>query len=348
MCIRQNNHMIKFLSIQRIKMTHPQATVTVQIKALVKGARKISKCNNHHHYLLCRGEKWWPPTERGRSPHCADARHYRRDRRQCRALTPTFRRNILCVKLNYTLTWFGLINRPTGRSTNRRPTLWHTVCCGTLHDIQNIRLRRSKTHPAHSTLLCLASQLLISAATPRQPSPNTIRRCHVRPHCYLIYGHKSNLQMRGSALDESGCGQGQVAGPFENGNVPCFTATVLTQALSQLASLQSNVRLPLDQCTAGCQHNSEWHSNVPLYDGDRITTLRRVTQRTRHQAPGPTCVEQRLSETAGCVRNIAEGTTVATNGSRTEGLQSFNWKCCPENSWHLPLKPSGHYMYQKV
>jgi hypothetical protein len=202
------------------------------------------------------------------------------------------------------------------------------------HDItsQNIITYRSKTHPSYSTLLWLASQLLISAATPSQPSSNTIRRCRVRPHCYLIYVHKSNLQMRGSALDESGCGQGRVAEPFENGNEPCFTARVLTQALSQLASLQSNVRLPLDQCTAGCEH---FQNDTRTFRCNCITTLRRVTNMTRHQTPAPTCLEQSLSEIAGCVRNVTDSTTVATDGSRTEGLQSFNWKRCPENSCHI-------------
>jgi hypothetical protein len=57
---------------------------------------------------------------------------------------------------------------------------------------------------------------------------------------------------------------------------------------SQLASLQPNVRLPLDQCTAANIQNG-----TRTFRCDRITMLRRVTNRTRHQAPGPgpTCFE---------------------------------------------------------
>jgi hypothetical protein len=60
MCIRQDNPRIKFLSFQRttkLSLTHPQATVAVQITVPVHGGRNISKCSSHHD-LLCRGEEW--------------------------------------------------------------------------------------------------------------------------------------------------------------------------------------------------------------------------------------------------------------------------------------------------
>ena len=124
------------------------------------------------------------------------------------------------------------------------------------------RMYRSKTHPSYSTLLWLASQLLISAATPSQPSSNTVRRCHVIPHFYLIMSTNQICKWEGVHWINLAA----VRDKWRILLLYCKSSYPGTQSAGQLTI----------EFTSGCQH-SEWHSNVPLYDGDRITTLRRVT-----------------------------------------------------------------------
>jgi hypothetical protein len=157
MYIRQNNRMIKFLSIQRT------------ISSVWPIQKRLLLFTLNCQYAAAETSQWTVDMTSGDPRQNVTATsalckrtvvsqlHYRRYR-----LQPTFRCNIFCVKdwvnLDADVIW---VKQPTDWPINQLATIRMThVCCIPLHTIQE------HNHVLLSDPPCMGSQLLTAAAAP--------------------------------------------------------------------------------------------------------------------------------------------------------------------------------------